>query len=455
MVSPVNGLKKAKKVKAVKVKKAKVKKAKAPKKAKAIKGKGRVVPFAPVAPAPVAPPPPAPPPAPVFDLPNLRVLSSGDQFNVSKYIEYYQAVSAKRQLLQAAVQNRTSFNSLTPEQQAFLNKFGGPNSSSWLSSATLRINQEVRPFDLAERQRLKIPHGVPLDDATYQQALTSYNRIENKSLIGAIVEKIQNFSNALNNLVRAFGAAAGGVIQQLRNGLQNLVAAFFPQQLDTMAIQQGYVGNCYLLAGINALGENGDAETQTLLRDATQFNADGSIKVTFAGLGVKDWDAQGNPVYTSYDITPEALQWFEQHDRFGRGTTPLGVRAIEVAYGMHRAGLTSLSTPAQYEQAQQALWSGTPHEGIQALTGLQSQYFTSNGMSPSQFATQFNNPKAQAITAGTSANPPSPLVSSHAYTITAYDQATNMVTVENPWETSQPFQVNANHFAYYAVTLKP
>jgi Calpain family cysteine protease len=442
MVSKVSAVKK------VKVKKVKAAKVKAPKKAKVKKSKGKVVQVIP--PTPVAPPPP-----PLFSLPDQRVTSSGNQFNVSHYIEYYQAVNGKRQLLQSAVQNRANYNTLTPEQQAFLNKFGGPNSSSWFSNATLRINQEVRPFDLAERQRLKVPPGVPLDETTYQQALTGYNRIENKSLIGAVIEKFQNFSNALNNLIRSFGAAAGGVIQQLAQGLQNIMAAFFPQQLDTMDIQQGYVGNCYLLAGINALGENGDADTQAMLRDATQFNEDGSIKVSFAGLGVKDWDAQGNPVYTSYTVTPEAMRWFEQHDRFSRGNSPLGVRAIEVAYGMHRAGLTSLNSPGQLEQAQQALWAGTLDEGIRALTGLQSQYFSSAGMTPSQLAAQFNNPKAQAITAGTSANPPSPLVPSHAYTVTAYDQATNMVTVENPWYTSQPFQVSANSFAYYATTLKP
>jgi hypothetical protein len=429
------------------IKATKLKKAKKPKKIKLKRSnkKGKSSAFVPVAP---------PPPAQIFNLGNQRTVLGSSAFNVSHYLSYYEAVTQRRQLLQQAVQKRTTPNQLNATQLDFLNQHGGPNNSAWQYQSTWLINAAVGQFDTTERRRLNIPNNLPLNESTYQKALAAYNRVTDKSLIGTIVEKIQNFSAPLTQLVQTFGAATSGVIKQLIDGLQQVVAAFFPNQLKTMDIRQGYIGDCYLLAGINALGEHGDPQTQAMLRNAVQFNDDGTINVSFAGLGVQDWDANGNPIYTNYTVTPQALQWFEQQDGFSRGNSPLGVRAIEVAYAMHRAGLTRLDTQAQRVQAHSALSAGYLDEGIEALTGMPSEYITTSGLTQAQLAAKLTQPGVQAITAGTSPNPVSPLVPSHAYTITAYNAARHVVTVENPWQTSQPFEISANAFANYSVTVK-
>jgi hypothetical protein len=385
-----------------------------------------------------------------------RIQSRGDRLTVSSYMNYYENVQNRRTLLQQAVSNRSNYASLSPEQKTFLDQNGGVNNSKWNSTGqtTLAVNQAVSAFDTAERDRLNIPDMLPLSASEYSKAKARYDSISDKSLIGRVVDKVMNFTSAVNGIISAFGAAAGGVISQLTQGLQNVLAAFFPNQLNTMDIRQGYVGNCYLLAGINALGEHGDADTQAMLRDAVQFNPDGSIKVTFAGLGVKDWDAEGNPVYTSYTVTPGALRWFEQNDGFGRTNTPLGVRAIEIAYGMHRAGLAQATTASQFQVARNALDAGYLHEGIEALTGMTSTYRQTASTSRSQFTTDFASPKLEGVTAATGGSPVHPLVPNHAYTITQYDSGNHRVLVENPWNTSQPFWVNAAAFEWYSFTNK-
>jgi len=188
---------------------------------------------------------------------------------------------------------------------------------------------------------------------------------------------------------------------------------------------QGYLGDCYLIAAVTAIADrNADA-----IRNAFIDNGDGTFTVRFFS-GSADYVTVNRrlPAYSNGTLAYSGVG-----QAVASTATTLWVALIEKAY-------------AQWNETGNSGRNGTnTYSAIEGgwMSNVNAQVL---GYSSSNFSFA-NTPKqtlisalgsGRAVTLGTTSNPSNGFVGGHAYIITGYDASSDRFTTFNPWGNTHP-----------------
>jgi hypothetical protein len=203
------------------------------------------------------------------------------------------------------------------------------------------------------------------------------------------------------------------------------------------AIDQGSIGDCYLLAAMGSLANDpvGRQQLYNMIRD----NGNGTYTVTFPG-------APDEPITVTAPTDAETAL-YAQGNKMG-----MWPAILERAYGtycqQHPERRSPLnpdggSTPA--EGADGGSWT---HDGIRILTGRGVDIDINQLASEDQLALHLQQAMAEhrPVTCSTGVEQTDDigltdaqgLPDRHEYSVLAYDPVTRLVTIRNPWGHSEP-----------------
>ncbi|MBL8827135.1 MAG: hypothetical protein JNM18_09125 [Planctomycetaceae bacterium] len=187
-------------------------------------------------------------------------------------------------------------------------------------------------------------------------------------------------------------------------------------------LRQGYVGDCYFLAGLGAAALKTPATIQNMFVD----NGDGTFTVRFFNNGKADYvtvdrylpvDSNGRFVFAGAGL------------RASTATNELWVALAEKAYAQLN-GSGWLRGPSG-ANSYSSIAAGYMADAFEQITGRDSSLGNSinlasiinafNSGALVGFASKFSGPVSQGVVRG------------HAYVMTAYNAATQTVTLFNPW----------------------
>ncbi len=210
--------------------------------------------------------------------------------------------------------------------------------------------------------------------------------------------------------------------------------------------KQGTLGDCYLIAALGSLAASNPDSVRNMFVDngdgtytvrfyggsyGAYYNADGTIGEGFAnGIGVAD--------YVTVDrMLPSTSRGVFAYSNYGASLTNpnnvLWIALAEKAYAQWNANGKSGRTAANSYASIEGGWMSNVN--AQVIGSNSTRYASSN----SAHKTALMNALAagRAVTIGTTGNS-AMMVSSHAYSITAYNSSTDRFTVFNPWGTQHP-----------------
>jgi hypothetical protein len=180
------------------------------------------------------------------------------------------------------------------------------------------------------------------------------------------------------------------------------------QDINSSGVNQGKYGDCVFEASLASLASSPDGKQQ--ISKMISVNPDGSYKVTFPG-------DPSNPV----TVTEEDLNKYETKD------SALWAKIIETAFVKSHPKeaegdydkLSKDQTPAQW--------------ALHFLTGNNASKATASDKDMGNKLDQALNKDHDSVVAFCADDNSKVLVSGHEWTVTAYDPATQTVTVRNPW----------------------
>ncbi len=194
---------------------------------------------------------------------------------------------------------------------------------------------------------------------------------------------------------------------------------------DPNAVKQGSIGDCYFIAAVAAKAQQ-DPEG---LKNMIKQNDNGTYTVSFPGK---------KPVTVSAPTDAE-LGYYASSGQNGQWMT-----VLEKAYGKHLNNKAWLSTTTSPQDA--ADGGGFLSHGINALssrgTNTDTLAVTSYEMTRDRLQSAMNNDRM--ITAAIRKNLPwenerwNNLPTGHVYSVMAYDPKTDMMTLRNPWGSTEP-----------------
>jgi Flp pilus assembly pilin Flp len=213
-------------------------------------------------------------------------------------------------------------------------------------------------------------------------------------------------------------------------------------------INQGGLGDCYLLSSLGAIA----LQNRSIIENAVRDNGDGTYTVTFyEPSNAPFWKVWADD-YNRVEITVSNELATDENGnpafaRFG-DTNELWPMIIEKAYAQWKGG---------YEQIN----GGVAGNAMEALTGQESTVVVGD-MDLDDMAEAFQDGEAIVLSSMPSADAKGPLydngtlVSGHAYFVTNVDEANNRVTIHNPWgwaqgEITLTYQEYVDHFYRYSV----
>jgi len=210
--------------------------------------------------------------------------------------------------------------------------------------------------------------------------------------------------------------------------------------------KQGMLGDCYVIAALGSLGvsnadsvrnmfvDNGDGTYTVRFYGGSYgayYNADGTISEGFAnGVGIAD--------YVTVDrMLPSTSSGVFAYSNYGASLTNpnnvLWIALAEKAYAQWNATGKSNRTPANTYASIEGGWMS--YVNAQVLGYNSTRYASSTAGNKTALVNALA--AGRAVTVGTTGNS-SMMVSSHAYSITAYDANTDKFSIFNPWGTQHP-----------------
>jgi len=234
------------------------------------------------------------------------------------------------------------------------------------------------------------------------------------------------FAEELDTAASAFEKADGETMDKLF--VHNPTDKF---DIDINDVEQGLLGDCYLIAAIAAVAK----QNPELLRHMIRDNGDGTYTVTFhAKNKFLGFETKG---YSDKEITIslDGTEYAHIGDEIGN-SQEVWVQVLEKAYAKWQGGYADIER-------------GFPHKALEAITGIDSQDYKPSSLTIENLATHISD--GDAITASSlhdykigKTNIPdksdtaplyvdNTLVTGHAYTVTAVNVENGTVTVRNPW----------------------
>lgn len=199
--------------------------------------------------------------------------------------------------------------------------------------------------------------------------------------------------------------------------------------IDPNDVEQGTIGDCYLMAGLMAIAN----QNPSLIKNAIQENPDGTYTVT---LHVRDVWGNLQEVKETVDGSFPSYNGkvvFAQGGDVANNKTEMWAMVIEKAYAKHSGG---------YEE----LVGGDPGRAVELVTGVKAerQPASKSDLTIGWLANEqklghtitvgsLQNPGSNALYA-TSVPKKDRLFAKHAYVVTGVDEKTGTVTVRNPWD---------------------
>ncbi|MCC6261729.1 MAG: WXG100 family type VII secretion target [Anaerolineales bacterium] len=226
---------------------------------------------------------------------------------------------------------------------------------------------------------------------------------------------------------------------------------FDKSDIDINDVDQGLLGDCYLIASIAAIAQ----QRPDLIRQMIRDNGDGTYTVTLyiknKFLGFERTGFTKN----EYTITIDGSEYARLGDEIGM-EQEVWVQIIEKAY-------------AQMHGTYQDIEGGLPHNALEILTGIDSRDYSPASVSIQDLASHLE--KGEAVTVSSlhdyklgnidipDASDSAPLYqnntlfTNHAYTVTSVDVVNGTVTVRNPWGFNYESPENPSGDAYVTLTF--
>jgi hypothetical protein len=212
-------------------------------------------------------------------------------------------------------------------------------------------------------------------------------------------------------------------------------------------INQGGLGDCYLLSSLGAIA----LQNRSVIENAIRDNGDGTYTVTFHEpsnapfwkLWADDYNRVEITVSNEFATDANGAPAFA---RFG-DTNELWPMIVEKAY-------------AQWKGGYQQINGGVAGNAMEAITGQESTVVVGD-MDLDDMAEAFEDGEAIVLSSMPSADAKGPLydngtlVSGHAYFVTNVDEANGRVTIHNPWgwergEITLTYQEYVDNFYRYS-----
>jgi hypothetical protein len=206
----------------------------------------------------------------------------------------------------------------------------------------------------------------------------------------------------------------------------SLFGANGPSYLD---VEQGYLGDCWLLASLAAVAARDPADIRSM------FTADGTAVENGSAVSlytVRFYNSNGVAQYVTVDT--ELPSGGDYYDYPANGV--LWVALAEKAYA-EANGAGIVTTMSERSDSYAALNGGDPAWALQAITGKSANDFAIN---PANIAAAWN--AGEIIVLGSSPTPASPYIvgdsqGTHAYAVVNYTASSSSpFEVYNPWGTN-------------------
>ncbi|MEW5822561.1 MAG: C2 family cysteine protease [Cyanobacteriota bacterium] len=182
--------------------------------------------------------------------------------------------------------------------------------------------------------------------------------------------------------------------------------------------RQGSIGDCWFLAGIDAVAK--DREGAKMIKDAINKSPNGGWDVNFKGCPER-----------TFHVSDSELQ---QYASWSKGDPD--VRILEIAGNKWRK---------MYQGRN--LHAGNPGDALKLLTGLNNNVAHSRSAMKNLLDRAADDPDGLTMTSCCYRNDRSKgLVANHAYSIESVDKANQTVTLKNPWDNSKPVTISYNDF---------
>ncbi len=210
--------------------------------------------------------------------------------------------------------------------------------------------------------------------------------------------------------------------------------------------KQGMLGDCYFIAALGSLGVSNADSVRNMFVD----NGDGTYTVRFYGgsygaFYISDGTTSegfsngvGFADYVTVDrMLPTSWTGTFAYSNYGANVSNSGnvlwIALAEKAYAQWNATGKSNRTPANTYASIEGGWMS--YVNAQVLGYNSTRYASSITGNKTALVNALN--AGRAVTVGTTSNA-SMMVSSHAYSITAYDATSDKFTIFNPWGTQHP-----------------
>jgi len=219
----------------------------------------------------------------------------------------------------------------------------------------------------------------------------------------------------------------------------SLFGANGPSYLD---VQQGQVGDCWLLASLAEVAARDPSDIRNMFTDVGSTMESGSVVELYT---VRFFNQAGAPGYVTVDTELPSGGGYYDHPANGVLWVALAEKAYAEANG---AGIVTTQYVGSDSYA--ALAGGLPAWALQAITGKSASSFAIN---PTNIAAAWN--AGQLIVLGTSNPSSSYIVGGHAYAVVGYSSSSNTpFEVFNPWGTDSsgwaPGQTNKIYGLFFA-----
>ena len=310
-----------------------------------------------------------------------------------------------------------------------------------------------------------IPEGLPEGLTTHSvngAEVTIYN-VNNVLKAQAVSNGPVDFPDIYNQIASATSASANGSSEVTAS---NGVNGEFDEQ-----IRQGGTGDCWLISGLLAL--NSTPEGKQIIKDSITVNDNGSVTVSFKGVGV------------SYTITPEELQKYDtdsvSKDAYSNGDNDMLVFELavsklksDIAADAINLGVSAYSYEG-YKDA--SIEGGFAQQVIYFMTGMTSQTYGVQSSYNEDLANGLANSTIYSVLEDAAKNPPTVLTCGmyygvktatctdgrtfnvdltnygHAFAITGVDAENQTVTIVNPWDSNKPYTMSWSEFAEMGIGM--
>ncbi len=265
---------------------------------------------------------------------------------------------------------------------------------------------------------------------TNDEFLQEYGMTKNK--VRTMVREAKTGTLSVSAFEAKYGFSKSEILEALSS-----VSGIINRDIDEI-FEQGYTGDCYLLAGINSLSVT--PKGREIIKDSIKVNDDGSVTVTFKGAD------------KSYTVTKSEIERYDtdydDSDAYSNGDNDMLV--LEIAYAKYRM-----------EEYNKDINGGFFSEVAQAFTGKATEDYSKQSDIDRVLDEAINNNNiALCFGLGTRGKSHSAKqingkdfvwnYGSHGFSITKVTEDT--VTFINPWDSSEPITMSRSEFKKLSVS---